>query len=124
MSARQPHDLHALFVRAFNSGTIDAVMALYEPAATLALQPGKIVHGREAISQALRQFLALKGTMQIETAFVIQGTDLALLRAGWRLAGAGPDGKPIEMQGKNVEVARRQLNGDWLFVIDHPFGAD
>jgi ketosteroid isomerase-like protein len=62
--------------------------------------------------------------MTIATVFSIQNDDLALLRGEGTLKGTGPDGKPVEMSGKNVEVARRQPNGEWLFVIDHPFGAD
>jgi ketosteroid isomerase-like protein len=34
----------------------------------------------------------------------------------------GPDGKPAQVSGQSVEVVRRQANGDWLFVIDEPFG--
>jgi len=26
------------------------------------------------------------------------------------------------MRGQNIEVARRQADGRWLFVIDHPLG--
>ena len=53
----------------------------------------------------------------------IQNGDLALLRCQWELHGARPDGKPVAMNGKNAEIAPRQPSGDWLFVIDHPFGA-
>ena len=40
----------------------------------------------------------------------------------WVLEGTGPDGKPIKMEGQSAEVARRQPDGTWLFVIDNPFG--
>ena len=55
--------------------------------------------------------------------FSIQNGDPALLRCQWELHGARPDGKPVAMNGKNAEIAPRQPSGDWLFVIDHPFGA-
>ncbi|MCC2639686.1 MAG: hypothetical protein K0S45_99 [Nitrospira sp.] len=123
MSAARPEDLHRLFTEAFNSGDLDAVMKLYEPNASLVPQPGQVTTGEAANREALRQFLALKGRISITTVFVISAGDLALLRGEWRLAGTGPDGKPVDMSGKNVEVARRQPNGDWLFAIDHAFGA-
>ena len=124
MSASKPEDLHKLFATALNSGNVDAILALYEAEATLIPQPGHITRGREAIKQALQQFLASKGKIHMDTTYVIQEGGLALMRGQWRLSGTGPDGKPMEMSGKNVEVARRQPSGEWLFVIDHPFGAD
>ncbi len=61
--------------------------------------------------------------MVMTTALVVRIGDLALLRGRWTLTGTGPDGKPVAMSGDNVEIARKQPNGTWLFVIDHPFGA-
>lgn len=87
-------------------------MALYEPVASLVPQPGQIVQGRDGIRQALLQFLALKGTMEMKSIFTR------------KLSGTGPDGKPIEMTGQSVEVVRQQPGGEWLLAIDHPFGAE
>jgi uncharacterized protein (TIGR02246 family) len=120
----RPEDMHARFAAAFNTGKVDAIMALYEPEPTLVPQPGQEVTGRDAIRQALLQFLALKGTIQITTMFTVHGPGLALTRGRWTLTGTGPDGRPIEMTGQGVEVLRKQPNGEWLLVIDHPFGAD
>jgi len=86
-------------------------------------QTGQVIVGREAIGGVLQSFLALRGTMKMYTVDVIEAGDVALLRAHWRLAGTGPDGKPLEIQGHSVEVIWRQSDGNWLFVIDHPFGA-
>jgi uncharacterized protein (TIGR02246 family) len=108
----------------FNRRDLDGIMALYEPEASLLPQPGQVVHDRDAIRQALRQFLALKATMTMATVFSAQSGDLALLRGHWELAGTGPDGTPVRMSGQSIKVARKQTDGTWLFVIDHPFGAD
>lgn len=124
MGASRPEDMHKLFAAAFNSGNLESLMALYEPDARLIPQPGQVSTGHDAIRHALLQFLALKGTMQIATRYVIHGDGIALLSGQWHLKGTGPDGKAIEMNGKSVEVARRQATGEWLLVIDHPFGAD
>jgi uncharacterized protein (TIGR02246 family) len=124
MNAQKPEDLHNLFTTAFNAGDIDAVMALYEPEAVLIPQPGQVTRGHAAIRYALQQFLALKGTMQVKSVFVIHGPGLALLRGQWKLNGTGPDGQPITMIGQSVEVARQQSTGEWRFAVDHPFGAD
>jgi uncharacterized protein (TIGR02246 family) len=124
MSAQQPEEIRTLFSTAFNAGNLDALMALYEPEAMLIPQPGKVTRGRDAIRHALQQFLALKGTMQLQSLYVINGPGIALMSSQWKLTGSDPDGKSIEMNGKGVEVARQQPSGDWLLAVDHPFGAD
>ncbi|MBX3235614.1 MAG: SgcJ/EcaC family oxidoreductase [Nitrospiraceae bacterium] len=123
MHSTAPDQLHRAFTQAFNSGDLDAVMRLYEPEAALVPQPGQITIGAAANRQALEQFMALKGRMTISTVYVVQTEDLALLRGDWHLTAKAADGQPIEMRGQNIEVARRQADGRWLFVIDHPFGA-
>ena len=88
-------------------------------------QPGaEPIKGTTAIRSALEQFLALKGKVELETKHVVQHGDIALLRSAWRLKGTGPDGKPIEMRHGSAEVVRRQSDGSWRYVIDHPFGSD
>jgi len=124
MGINKLEDAHRLFAEAFNSGDADSIMALYEPEAALVSQPGQVAKGIHAIREAMLGFLALKGRIDAETQYVIRAGDIALLRAKWSLVGTGPDGKPIEMKGNSVEVVRCQPDGNWLFVVDHPFGAD
>jgi uncharacterized protein (TIGR02246 family) len=124
MAGNTPEDVHRLFATAFNAGDLAALMALYESDARLAPQPGQVVVGHEAIRNALQGFLALQGQIHLETRYAIEAGDLALLRAKWHLTGTGPDGTPIEMQGNSTEVVRRQGDGSWRYIIDHPFGAD
>lgn len=124
MALETPEHLHRSFVAAFNRSDLDALLALYEPEAALLPQPNAVIRGREAIRESLMQFLALRGSMTMNTAFTVQSGELALLRGQWALTGTGPNGEAVSMSGKSVEVARRQPNGEWRFVIDHPFGAE
>jgi uncharacterized protein (TIGR02246 family) len=121
MSVHQPQDLHHAFTQAFNVGDIDAIMSLYESEAVLVPEPGQTVAGADAVRAALSGFLALKGTMTIETRRVVTAGDLALLHGHWTLKGTAPDGSAINMTGRDTEVARRQPDGTWLYVIDNPF---
>lgn len=124
MRVTKPEDMAQSFTAAFNSGNVESVMALYEPDAVLVPQPGATSRGTAAIREALNGFLALKGKITIQSRYCIQAGDLALTSGEWRLSGTGPDGKPLEMQGKTAEVLRRQPDGQWLYILDHPFGAD
>lgn len=122
MAAQRPAEIHEAFTTAFNAGDAAALLALYEPDASLAPAPGEVVTGLEAIGEVLAGFLALKGRMSIETVRVIESGDVALLHGAWILSGTGSDGRAIEMAGRNTEVVRRQADGSWLFVVDNPFG--
>ncbi|HEV8500818.1 MAG TPA: SgcJ/EcaC family oxidoreductase [Casimicrobiaceae bacterium] len=122
MPARTPEDLDRLFAQALNAGDLDALVALYEPHASLTPTPGRTVTGTAAIREALAGFVGMRPTMKIEARVVSHADDLALVTASWSLAMHGPDGQPQAMTGRSVEIARRQRDGDWLFAIDEPFG--
>ena len=122
MPARNPEELDRLFSDALNSGNLDALVALYEPHATLTPEPGQVVTGTQAIREALSAFVAIKPTITLEVKTLAQTGDLALTSAKWVLSGTGPDGDHTTMSGHSVEVSRRQPDGSWLFVIDTPWG--
>ncbi|MFF3669516.1 YybH family protein [Microtetraspora malaysiensis] len=107
--AVQPEDLSRFIVERLNAGDVEGLVALYEPDAVLALPNGQVATGREEIRQAYRHLVADKPTFtpgqQLPT---LRNGDLALTSV--RL----PDG------GATVEVARRQDDGTWLWVIDQP----
>jgi uncharacterized protein (TIGR02246 family) len=124
VAARSPEEIDTLFAHALNAGNLEALVALYEPQASLMPSPGTLVVGTAAIRDALAGFLAAKPTMQIAPRLVSQSGDLAVVTAKWQLAMTGQDGKPAQMQGQSVEVVRRQSDGRWLFVIDLPFGVE
>lgn len=73
---------------------------------------------------ALQGFLAIKPRMEMSTRDGLEAGDTVALSGQWQLTGKGSDGSAMEMSGKRVEVLRRQPDGTWLFVLDHPFGAD
>jgi uncharacterized protein (TIGR02246 family) len=124
MPAQNPEELDRLFSEALNAGNLEALVALYEPQATLTPAPGQVVTGAQAIREALSAFVALKPTLTLEVKTLAQTGDIALTSAKWALAGTGPDGKHTTMSGYSVEVSRRQPDGRWLFVIDTPWGLE
>ena len=105
--ARDPQDLERLLVSRERAGDVDGMAALYEPHAVLDCGDGRLTLGREAI----RAYYAGLVTMGLKFDFgdqrpaIISG-DLALTST--RL----PDG------AVTAEIARRQGDGTWLWVID------
>ena len=124
MTVYNPRDMNSAFAEAFNSGDIEKLLSLYEPTAVLVPKPGQVVEGVEAIRGALEELLALKGTMRSENQYALVHGDIALLRAKVRLAVTGPDGNSLEIHNHTAEVIRRQPEGNWLYILDHPYGAD
>src|SRR5262245_55036478 len=123
MPTPEPQDVHRRFVESFNAGDLDALMTLYESGAVIIPQPGQLVAGADGVRGVLAQFLALKGTITIDTRTVAPAGELALLHSDWALTGTGPDGQPIQLSGHTSEVVRRQSDGTWRYVIDDPYSA-
>lgn len=122
MDANGAAQLHRRFEHAFNAADLEALVALYEDDAALIPQPGTLVRGKEQIRSALQQFLDIGGTMRLETKDVVEVGELAYLINRWSLTGTDPDGEAINMGAVTAEVARRQSDGSWLYVIDNAWG--
>ncbi|MGZ5269020.1 MAG: YybH family protein [Ramlibacter sp.] len=124
MAAPTPRDVQSQWAQAFNAADLEGLMALYASDACLVPQPGQPVQGHEAIRAALQNFLALGARITIDAEYVLESGDTALLRGRWQLTGKAPDGQPLDMRGTSSEVVRRQPDGGWVYLIDHPYGAD
>jgi len=122
MPATAPEQIHQLFESAFNAADIDGLMELYESNAALIAQPGSVDHGSEQVRAALQGFLALKGRITLNTKLVFTVGDLAYLSNTWSLNGTGPDGNLVALGATTAEVARRQADGTWRYVIDNAWG--
>ncbi len=124
MAVRKPEDMNAAFAEAYNSGDVERLLALYEPDAVLAQQPGERAVGAVQIRKALLELLALQGEMTSRNNYCIRAGDLALLQGEWQLGFVGPGDVRVELTSRSAEVVRRQDDGSWRYVIDHPFGDD
>jgi uncharacterized protein (TIGR02246 family) len=122
MKAERPEQVIELIAAALNRGEVDGAMALYDPEATFAPEPGAEVKGLAAIRGALEQFAALKPRMQGEITKVLSAGGVALVMNRWRLEGTRPDGSPVEMGGHSADVVRRTQDGGWRVLIDDPWG--
>lgn len=107
--AVRPEDLSRLVVERLNEGDVDGLVSLYEPGAVMALPDGGQAEGSEEIRRAYERILSGRPCFEPgEQQPALRSGDLALT------AVVLPDG------GATVEVARRQPDGTWLWVIDQP----
>jgi uncharacterized protein (TIGR02246 family) len=112
----------AAMTEAFHKGDIDGIMQTYEPGAVVVGEPGRPVSGTPALRAMFAEFIAAKAHFTFLGHEVIAADDIALHLTPWRMAGVAPDGKGIEAHGLSVAVLRRQADGRWLMIIDHPYG--
>jgi ketosteroid isomerase-like protein len=105
--ARDPQDLERLLVSRERSGDVDGMAALYESHAVLDCGGGQLTLGREAIRVFYANLVATgrKFDFGDQRPAIVSG-DLALTST------RGSDGSVT------AEVARRQGDGTWLWVID------
>ncbi len=113
----QAGDIHRLVQDAFNAGDADALVALYETDATMATPGGIFVTGHTAIREQWAGFIALGGRITMVTRHAAESGDIALLSNDWHFVADG-----MEFSSRTSEVARRQPDGTWRYVIDHPYG--
>lgn len=110
-----PEQLALNFAQAFNRRDLEAILSLFEPEAVLAPQPGQAVSGADGLRGALAGFLGLKAPFDLSLRRVLSTGDTALIIGDWRLEGVG-------LAGTTADVARRDADGVWRYVIDNPFG--
>jgi uncharacterized protein (TIGR02246 family) len=112
--------LHVLFDDAVNAHDLDALMDLYESDPIGADLDGNTVRGNTAMRQFLAELLAVAQRVETTTRKVIATDDIGLLSGRWVAHIRTPDGENLTAEGSSAEVARRQSDGTWRFIIDDP----
>jgi len=107
VSAGRPEDLGRFFMERGNAGDVEGLVALYEPDAVLAFPRGKVTVGRDEIRRVYVELLATKPKFQGDMQPALRNGDFALTLT--RFSG-----------GATAEVAHRQPDGTWLWIIDQP----
>ena len=111
-TAQDPQDLERLLVARQHAGDVAGMVALYEPTAVLDPGDGRLIRGSAALSAFFAAAMADGQVYAVGTQnMVLAADDLAVTSTTL------PDGSVT------AEVARRQPDGSWRWVIDrfsHP----
>ena len=106
-SANDPNDLEKYFVERANSGDVEGLVSLYEPDAVLVDSNGEIVKGLNQIREFFIKFLASRPQFEPSNqAPAVHSGDVALTSSS------------LSSGDVTAEIARRQSDGSWLWVID------
>ena len=107
--AAQPEELSRFILERLNAGDVDGLVALYEPDAVLALPDGQVATGAEEIRKAYERMVTGRPIFA-------PGTQRPTLRCGDLALTSSRLANGVV----TVEVARRQPDGTWLWVLDQP----
>jgi uncharacterized protein (TIGR02246 family) len=113
-----PEVVHERFAQYLKDQDLDGLGSLFDEDAMFVPGPGQEpVYGRESIKEALKPYLASPSTMEVMATSVHQNGDLAMVQPSWRITSENGT-----VEGKAVEVMRRTTEGDWVYIIDNPYG--
>jgi ketosteroid isomerase-like protein len=109
---RDPQDLERQLIIRENAGDVDGMTALFEPDAVIELNDGKLVRGKPAIHAFFTELQAT-GIGPEGRRFKLGEQRPALLCGDLALTSTRSIDGDI-----TTEVARRQEDGTWLWIID------
>ena len=121
--ARRPEEALELVAQALSDGDLEAALAQYEKGALLAYWPEGTPRrtsydGNDDVGQALASFMALRLPLSVRITSVLESPELALVICERRVAGTGPDGEQVRLNGHGCAVLRPQPDGAWRIAAD------
>jgi ketosteroid isomerase-like protein len=122
MPAETPRVVVDRLIAAIRSRDLDAVVALYEDEANVAIYPGMERKGTSWIREFFNSLFGLEFEYRNELQTLTEAGDLALFTAKWNIEGPIVSTFPIARTNYQSLVMRRQPDGMWLIAIDNPFG--
>ena len=115
MSAKTPEEICRLFQHSMAEGDLEAVLSVYDPEAVFLNESREVKKGPEGLRQVLAPLAAATTRFDFDVKQVIQTGDIALMHTRWKVLGPKP------MAQHAIEVARRQPDGTWRWLIGDPY---
>jgi ketosteroid isomerase-like protein len=97
------------------AGDLDSLLSVYDSNAVFLNRSGELRKGREALRQELAPFAAAKASFDFDIKRIVRSGDIALMHTQWEIS------SPEPMSLYAIEVARRQPDGTWRWLIGDPF---
>ncbi len=123
MPAQSPGELGALMFQAIADQDVDLALSYYESEAVFVPSTGEHITGVAAMKEPWTGLLSMDLSGEIETTFLAQIGDIAMMSSSWTLAGNDPGGEPLKFQATSWEVARKQEDGTWKYIIHNSWAA-
>lgn len=114
MPANSPEEICGLFQRYMSEGDLESLLSIYDPAAVFLNQSGEVKKG-EGLKEELSTLAVAKPRFDFKIKQVIQTGDIALMHTDWKVS------SPQQVFAYAIEVAHRQPDGTWRWLIGDPF---
>ena len=118
----EPEGVIPSLLKRFNSGKIEAMMALYAPEAVFVANDGRTITDRAEFTAILEHDIKLGLPLQANVRHVFVSGDTAQIVLDWSIDGTGSDGKVVHMHGTASDIMRRGADGFWRYIIDNNQG--
>ena len=115
MPAKSPEEICSLFQGHVAEGDIEAVLNLYDPDAVFLNEAAEVTSGRQELREEIAPLVSAKARFEFDVRQVIQADNIALMHTRWNVSG------PRAMSVHAIEIARRQPDGTWCWLIGDPF---
>lgn len=116
-----PGDHVAAYIAAFNSGSAEAVDALYEESGLVVPRAGSPLGGASRIT-AHRRLLGFGVPITARPRQLYVVDDIALVVVDWAIRGTATEGHVLDLHGAAADVIRRGRDGRRRYLIDNPWG--
>jgi ketosteroid isomerase-like protein len=115
MSAKSPEEICRLFQQHMANGDLDSLLSLYDAEAVFLNQSGEVKKGEAGLREVLAPLATARAKFDYNIRQIIQSGDIALMHTDWQVS------SPQPMSSYAIEVARRQPDGAWRWLIGDPF---
>ena len=115
MAARSPEEICQLFRRYMATGDVESLLDLYDPEAVFLNQFGEVLKGPNGLREALAPLATSHASFDYRIRQIIQTDNIALMHTDWQVT-------LLQQHSTHaIEVARRQPDGSWRWLIGDPF---
>ena len=118
----EPEGVIPSLLERFNSGNVQAMMALYAPEAVFIAKDGRTITDRDEIAAQFERDISLGLPLKANVRHVFIGDDTAQIVVDWAIDGKGPNGERVRLGGSASDIVRRGADGFWRYLIDNNQG--
>lgn len=118
----KPEGVIPSLVERFNSGKVEAMMALHAPASVFIENDGRTITDHTEIAARLERDIKLGLPLVAKVRHVFVAGDIAQIVVDWSIDGTGSDGKDVHLKGSACDIVRRGTDGRWRYIIDNNQG--
>src|SRR5436309_11836957 len=100
----EPEGLIPSLLKRFNSGKVEAMMALYAPEAVFIANDGRTITDRTEIAAQFERDMRLGLPLKANVRHVFVGDETAQIVVDWSIDGKGPNGEGVHLGGSASDI--------------------